>query len=133
MGDQLALQVNYGADKPIAYPSVGFVISSAQGDPLINANNVYQRSDPLLTPTINGTVICKMGVLPLMENKYAVTIWFGADEASQHQHLENCLAFEVSEHDIWGKGKLPTKRISAMWWPTTFEATPSINYQSEED
>ncbi len=56
-----------------------------------------------------------------MEGRYNISLWFGSQSRVEHQHIEDALSFEVEERDIWGMGKLPTQRISQLWWPTVFE------------
>jgi hypothetical protein len=121
MGDRLSLGLEFRASTPVSEPSVGFVITAAQGNAVVNANNIYQTSPTLQPPALDGHIMCDLGVLPLMADTYTVTVWFGPHSGTEHQCFENCLAFEVVEHDTWGKGKLPTPRISSLWWPTRFE------------
>jgi lipopolysaccharide transport system ATP-binding protein len=120
MGDKLTLEVNFCADKAIQTFMIGFVISNAQGEKILNANNVYQPSEALGGPVRNGTIRCELGVVPLMENRYVVSLWFGTN-SYDFQYIENALAFEVVARDIWGTGKSPTRHISQLWWPTEFK------------
>ena len=121
MGDPLTIEIGFRSETPITKPSVGFVISSARGEKVVNANNIYQQSPEFHAPVKKGVVSCKLGVLPLMEGRYSISLWFGSQSRVEHQHLEDALAFDVVERDIWGMGKLPTQRISQLWWPTVFE------------
>ncbi len=121
MGDPLTIEIGFRSETPITKPSVGFVISSARGEQVVNANNIYQQSPEFLAPVKKGVVSCKLGVLPLMEGRYNISLWFGSQSRVEHQHIEDALSFEVVERDIWGMGKLPTQRISQLWWPTVFE------------
>jgi lipopolysaccharide transport system ATP-binding protein len=121
MGDSLTIDIRFRSELPLKKPSVGFVISSVRGEKIVNANNIYQRSAEYDVAVSEGLVRCRLGVLPLMEGRYNISLWFGAESSAEHQHLEDALSFEVVERDIWGMGKLPTQRISQLWWPTVFE------------
>jgi lipopolysaccharide transport system ATP-binding protein len=121
MGDPLTVDICFRSDTPIRKPSVGFVISSVRGEKIVNANNIYQQSPEFDVPVNEGLVSCKLGVLPLMEGRYTISVWFGAHSRLEHQQIEDALSFEVVERDVWGTGKLPTPRISQLWWPTIFE------------
>jgi len=121
MGDELSFEIEFKSQIPIRKPSVGYLISSIQGESILNANNIFLHSKPLPLSTTRGVVTCSLGVVPLMEDRYVVSLWLGADETSDHQFLENIIVFDVIETDAWGRGKLPTKRLSSLWWPTSFE------------
>ena len=99
---------------------IGFVISSLDGIPVLNANNRYQKNDLKICPDSSKEIICDLGVVPLMEGKYTLNIYLG-DENKDYHIVENALMFEVYERDIWGQGKVPPKRISSFWWDTKFK------------
>lgn len=99
---------------------LGFIVTSLDGTPVLNANNRYQKSDLKICPDSSNEIICDMGIVPLMEGKYAMNIYLG-DENKDYHIVENALMFEVYERDIWGRGKVPPKRISSMWWDTKFK------------
>jgi hypothetical protein len=67
-----------------------------------------------------NNVVCKLGEVPFMEGGYSVDVYLG-DESKDRHVIENAIRFEVYEKDIWGNGKTPPKRISALWWNTKFE------------
>ncbi len=127
MGDPLTVDIQFCSDTPIRKPSIGFVISSIRGEKIVNANNIYQQSPEFHVPVTEGLVRCKLGVLPLMEGRYTISLWFGSQSIGEHQHIEDALSFEVVERDVWGMGKLPTQHISQLWWPTVFEFKDGIN------
>ena len=121
MGDTITIEINFGSTKLISEPSVGYVISSGGGINILNANNIYQRSESMNSSSTSGTIFCHLGHVPLMEDRYYVSLWLGAAGIGDHHFIENALSFDVSERDLWGKGKLPTKKISALWWQTRFQ------------
>ncbi len=49
MGDPLTIEIGFRSETPITKPSVGFVISSARGEQVVNANNIYQQSPEFLS------------------------------------------------------------------------------------
>jgi lipopolysaccharide transport system ATP-binding protein len=121
MGDTLTIDVHFRSDEPLYTPHVGLVISSVRSGNVLNANNIYLPSSPLPRPTRSGIARCSLGVLPLMEDQYFVSVWFSADSRSKYHYVQNALRFEVLERDIWGTGKTPTLGLSSIWWPTDFE------------
>jgi hypothetical protein len=132
MGDPLIVDIRFRSDTLIQKPSVGLVISSVRGERIVNANNIYQPSPEFRVPVSEGVVRCKLGVVPLMEGRYRISLWFGSQSVGEHQYIEDAVSFEVIERDIWGMGKLPSQRISQLWWPTVFEFTDGVN-QSESN
>ena len=119
MGDTLTLDVNFSSESPITDPIIGFVISSVQGENVLNVNNIYLPSKPLSTPRQKGTIRCEIGMLPLTEKHYFVSFWLGIG-GYEFQHIEHALSFEVVAKDIWGTGKIPSGNVSLLWWPTEF-------------
>jgi lipopolysaccharide transport system ATP-binding protein len=119
MGSDTQLIVHFDASAPIHDPKLGFVISSAHGEALLNANNRYQPSEQDDPPIRTGMVECRLGRLNLMPGRYVVSLWFG--DGLHDFHIEaNALSFEILERDIWGLGKAPPKGVSALWHPTGF-------------
>jgi hypothetical protein len=49
-----------------------------------------------------------------------VSLWFGDHAQDTHAEVD-ALVFEVTEWDTWGKGQVPPKDCSSLWWPTRFE------------
>jgi lipopolysaccharide transport system ATP-binding protein len=121
MGDALTIDVAFHSEEPLDAPSIGLVISSIRGGRILNANNIYLPSEPLPFPARAGIVRCKLGALPLMEDRYSVSLWFGSNSRNWHHYVENAVQFEVLERDIWGTGRTPAPRLSSFWWPTDFE------------
>jgi lipopolysaccharide transport system ATP-binding protein len=119
MGDRLTLDVDFGADRAIQYPRLGFVLSSVDGTKLLCANNRFQPCQELNSPVREGRLTCELGVVPLCAGRYFLSLWMG-DHAHDAHVAEQAISFEVSERDVWGHGKLPPKNAASMWWPTTF-------------
>lgn len=120
MGDHLTLEVEFAADPPVMYPRLGFVIASVDGTPLLNADNHYQQTADPCRPVRHGRIRCEMGLVPLMANRYHVSLRFGNQTLDTHV-AENALTFDVVEHDAWGLGRVPEPNSSLLWWPTSFQ------------
>lgn len=118
-GDQLGFKVRFKANDPIQRPILGYLIRSSRGEDAVNANNYFLPSPDFGLPVIEGSIICDLGELPLMAGSYSVSFWLCRNPHDQH-HVEDVLHFRVEERDIWGTGKLPTKSLSCLWWPTEF-------------
>ncbi|HNS52798.1 MAG TPA: ABC transporter ATP-binding protein [Anaerolineae bacterium] len=120
LGGTLAITVRFRSTIPTQMPSVGILVSSVGGQAVLNSNNIYLPSRALPSPVTEGVVRCSLGQVPLMANRYYVSLWLGIDASAKHQFLDAALTFEVVERDAWGTGRLPTSRISDLWWPTEF-------------
>jgi lipopolysaccharide transport system ATP-binding protein len=120
MGDKLAIAVQFVSDCPIQNPRLGFVVSTQESERVLCASNRFQASPSYSAPVYEGTICCDLGVVPLMANRYAVSLYLG-DRLDDSHTIENAIAFEVVEYDCWGQGKLPPAGASHLWWPTKFE------------
>lgn len=117
-GDNLSLKFFFHSERPIKYPSVGFVLSSSRGVQVLNTNNIYLPVIHYPVLLNDGVLTYDLGQVPLMEGQYQVSVWFGEDTKGTHDFHENLLHFEVVEKDVWNTGKLPTRNISTLWWPS---------------
>jgi lipopolysaccharide transport system ATP-binding protein len=120
-GDKFAVECEFYSRTGIKKPSIGIVISSIKGEAIINTNNQYLPSPDYSECVNSGKIICDMGEIPLMEGRYNLSIWFGENGKSQHDYFENVICFDVISREIWGQGRLPTKNISNMWWPSVYK------------
>ncbi|MFK7923125.1 MAG: Wzt carbohydrate-binding domain-containing protein, partial [Bacteroidia bacterium] len=120
MGESIAFDVQFASDAPVKDVVIGFVVSSLKGEKILNANNVYQPYSPYTEEVSSGVIRCQLGQAPLMPGRYQVSFWVG-NSIEHIQRLEEILTFEVFEQDIWGKGKLPPRNASTLWWNTDFE------------
>ena len=120
IGDKFGLQIKFKSREPLQKPIIGYLIRSSTGENAVNANNYFLQSSNYPEPVKEGTIICDLGTLPLMAGNYAVSFWLCRNPHEQH-FVEDVLHFTVEERDIWGTGKLPTKSLSCLWWPTKFE------------
>ena len=123
MGSEIAIEIDFGAEPATMYPRIGFIITTSDGVRLIGANNRYQPSEPLLQRTERGSIVCRLGRVPLMPGTHTVSLWLGDQNTDTHVELD-ALTFTVMERDIWGQGKLPPSDTS-LWWPTEFELRPT--------
>ena len=119
MGDHLAIAVEFASESPTRHPRLGLVISTKDGERVLCASNRFQPSRSYAEPVCEGTLYCDFGMVPLMANRYSVSVYFG-DRADDSHILEGAITFEVLEHDCWGQGKLPPAGASHLWWPTQF-------------
>jgi hypothetical protein len=127
MGGKLSIEVNFESETPIRHPRFGLVITTADGDKLLNLNNRFQPSPEFDQPVLKGTIRCDLGMVPLVARRYFVSLYMG-DQVHDSHVAEGALSFEVAEHDIWGQGKVPPPATSHLWWPTNF----SFHSQAEE-
>jgi lipopolysaccharide transport system ATP-binding protein len=126
MGGNLAIDIVFKSIVYMRNITIGFVIYSSQGEPIINANNHYQKSELETIKTKNGTIRCNLGVVPLMQGTYSISLWLSNGTQDYHC-LEKALFFEAVEQDIWGKGRTPTVNMSFLWWPTNFNLLENEN------
>jgi lipopolysaccharide transport system ATP-binding protein len=120
MGGELALEIKFESTDPIRNPSIGFVIYSSEGESLLSANNYYQNSSFGDLRVEHGKIRCNLGMIPLMQGNYFISLWLSKEE-HDHHYIERAISFEVVEHDIWGLGRVPSQNISTLWWPTNFQ------------
>ena len=124
LGAELTLEINFAAESPTAHPRIGFVISSSDGARVLGANNRYQPSKPLESPTERGSILCHLSAVPLMPGSYAVSLWLG-NQAGDWHVVADALTFMVIQRDIWGLGRIPHPDGTSLWWPTEFELRPN--------
>jgi hypothetical protein len=129
MGEPFAIEVDFEASSPIHRPYLGLIISSAGGTPVLNANNRYQPSGQYAVGVRKGTIRCSLGLIPLMPDRYSVSLWLGSGALDSHS-VDEVLRFDVVEKDVWGEGRLPPKG-SSMWWPAAFAFSASAKRGSE--
>jgi lipopolysaccharide transport system ATP-binding protein len=123
IGDRISFRAKFKAQSPIRAPILGYLIRSSRGEDAVNANNYFLPSPSHTYPVTDGTITCDLGALPLMAGSYSVSFWLCRNPHEQH-HVEDVLHFQVEEKDIWGTGRLPTKSLSCLWWPTEFTLKP---------
>lgn len=119
MGGTFEVVIDFVADTATQHPRIGMVISTAEGERLINTNNRFQPSEDFDQPVRAGRITISLGKLPLVGGRYFVSLWLG-DQVHDAHVVENGISFEVLERDLWGRGKVPPRRDSRMWWPTAF-------------
>ena len=124
MGSELTLSVDFESDVPTKHPRFGYVLQTLEGEKLLNSNNRYQPSPQFDEPVPRGSIVCRLGSPPFMPGRYVISLWLGDVTSNQHIELE-ALAFEIIEKDLWGNGQIPPQ-VSHMWWPTTYEFSPSL-------
>jgi lipopolysaccharide transport system ATP-binding protein len=117
-GDSLVLTVTCRSAR-ITKGFIGFVISSADGVKLLNANNRYQRFAFGLDPSGVNRIACDLGKVPFMRGTFTISLYLGDENKDVHV-IEEAVMFEVIERDIWGNGRVPPMRASYLWWETDF-------------
>jgi lipopolysaccharide transport system ATP-binding protein len=123
MGADLAIDVHYESRVPLLVPRVGVVIFGSNGEPLINANNRYQKSPRFAEPRGAGVFRVDLGPLYLAPGRYLVSLYIGDDAVDTHV-ADHTLSFTVSPRDLWGEGGMPSRDVSPLWWPARFQLTP---------
>lgn len=120
LGSDFSLQINFDAEPATLYPRFGFVISASDGTRILGANNRYQPSTTLAGRVERGSILCRLGRVPLTPGTYSISLWLG--DPSGDWHVEpDAVTFKIVERDIWGLGKLPPTDGTSLWWPTEFE------------
>jgi lipopolysaccharide transport system ATP-binding protein len=119
MGDTLSLCVEFGSERPIKDPRLGFVIMTHDRNSIINTNNRFQSSPKYDSPVFAGQIHCNLGSVPLVAGLYEIDLYLGNHFEDTHI-IEGALTFEVIERDIWGQGQIPPSSTSYLWWPSEF-------------
>ncbi len=120
LGAELSLKIDFEADPATFYPKFGFVISASDGTRLLGANNRYQPSTTLTSRVACGSIVCRLGRVPLTPGTYSISLWLGDKTADYHREPD-AVTFKVMARDIWGLGELPPTDGTNLWWPTEFE------------
>jgi hypothetical protein len=120
LGADISLQIDFGAEPATFSPGFGFVISASDGTRVLGANNHYQPSKKLAHRVERGSIVCRLGRVPLTPGTYSISLWLG--DQTGDWHIEpDAMSFNIVERDIWGLGKLPPTDGTSLWWPTEFE------------
>ncbi len=120
MGGRLAVEIRFASETAIQHPRVGLVVSTSEGELLLNANNRFLPSGEFVPAVKEGVIRCDLGVVPLVAKQYFVSLFLG--DLVHDSHVEHAsLSFEVVEQDVWGLGRVPSAKASLMWWPVRFE------------
>ncbi len=126
LGADISLQINFDAEPATLYPRFGFVISASDGTRVLGANNRYQPSKTLAGRVERGSIVCRLGRVPLTPGTYSISLWLG--DPSGDWHVEpDAVTFKIVERDIWGLGRLPPTDGTSLWWPTEFELSERID------
>jgi lipopolysaccharide transport system ATP-binding protein len=128
MGERVALSVDFASEVPIRQPGLAFVIRAHSGTSILQASSRYQPSLLLGLPVCEGTIRCELEMVPFTAGRYVIDLYFG-DQAEDTHVVENALSFEVVERDLWGLGQVPSPKVSAFWWPTTFRMLPAEGFR----
>jgi lipopolysaccharide transport system ATP-binding protein len=120
LGADISLQIDFDAEPATASPGFGFVISASDGTRVLGANNHYQPSKRLAHRVERGSIVCRLGRVPLTPGTYSISLWLG-DQMGDWHIEPDAVSFNIVERDIWGLGKLPPTDGTSLWWPTEFE------------
>ncbi|MEW6250725.1 MAG: ABC transporter ATP-binding protein [Planctomycetota bacterium] len=127
MGETLAIEVEFESTTPLQLPALGIVISSVQGERILNVNNRYLRSPRFVPGVTAGRVRIELGPVPFTGNRYYVSFWMGDATQFLDTHVaENAMFFDVVEQDLWGTGKVPHAPASLLWWPAEYRMLPPV-------
>ncbi len=118
-GDHFRIQARFRADHPVRKLLLGVLICSSQGERILCTNNQFLPFEDPEKPLDCGSITCDLGMVPLMEGMFRVSIWFGTNLHDQ-QHFPEALAFEVFERNIWGTQRPPPKHVAPLWWNASF-------------
>ncbi len=131
MGSSLSLSVHFSSEVPVAAPRLGLALNATNGVEILSANNHYQQTaESLEVAATSGVIVCDLGKVPLLAGHYTFSLWLDDGLATTHV-LEQALTFEVTERDLWGRGRMPPARPSSLWWPTRFSIHPAAGGSRE--
>jgi lipopolysaccharide transport system ATP-binding protein len=74
MGAEITLQINFDAAPATLYPGFGFVISASDGTRVLGANNHYQPSKKLAHRVERGSIVCRVGRVPLTRDVFDLAV-----------------------------------------------------------
>ncbi len=127
MGESIQLRIYYASPSPLREPKIGFRIIAQTGESIIHSSNRYQGTSNLSGGGESGCLQCNLGMVPLMEGRYTISLWFGNESADTHT-VHDALKFEIEARSISGTGVAPNPRTGFLWWPVEYSVeTNTIN------
>jgi lipopolysaccharide transport system ATP-binding protein len=118
-GDRLTVRATFASRREVHTLLFGVLVSTREGERLLCTNNHFLRWSAPPRPPREGSIVCDLGRVPLMEGAYSLSLWFGCHPHYQ-QHEANVLSFEVHDRDIWGTSRTPPRGLSFLWWDAKF-------------
>ena len=119
IGDELDFELDFESRQPTQEIYLSFVISSVQFGEAVHSGSYFLPIANFPTPRTSGKMLIKVGKIPLMLGQYTVTFWVGKTYDFT-EHLQDFVAFEVADKDIFERGKAPLP-VCPMWWKSDFE------------
>ncbi len=122
-GDPLEVVVRFSCDTPIRRPGIGLTIANTAGTNVLAWNNYTGKGAILDAPISGGTIVCRLGSIPLVPKRYSITLYFG--NAALHSHIEpDAFLFDVlPANDPSESCLLPPPQYN-MWWPVDYDLIP---------
>jgi lipopolysaccharide transport system ATP-binding protein len=104
-GEPLEFHLSYSAEREIANPSFGIIVSNGMGMPLFFLQTRTQHGLWEQAPR-EGHVVCRLDEVPLVPGEYLLTIGCMSGER-QLDLLEHVASFSVEPRDFFNSGYLP--------------------------
>ena len=104
-GEPLEFHLTYAAEREIANPSFGIIVSNGMGIPLFFLQTRTQLGLWEKAPR-RGRVVCRLDEVPLVPGEYLLTIGCMTGER-QLDLLEHVASFTVEPRDFFNSGYLP--------------------------
>jgi len=104
-GEALEFHLSYEAEREIANPSFGIIVSNGMGMPLFFLQTRTQHGLWERAPR-QGRVVCRLDQVPLVPGEYLLTIGCMTGER-QLDLLEHVASFSVEPRDFFSSGYLP--------------------------
>jgi lipopolysaccharide transport system ATP-binding protein len=119
MGAPLAVHVRYQAERALR-PVLGVVVKTSYGAPVFCASDRFYEQLTFCKPTARGTVVCKIGRIPLMPGTYAIDLFLG-DAGTDFDVINDAISFEVLPADVTGTGRLPPAGCGPVFCEATWQ------------
>jgi lipopolysaccharide transport system ATP-binding protein len=130
-GKGLDILLSYESVKPNNKLDFAVGIYNMMGEKLVHMGSAFVGAQ--LPPAgKNGTVICRIGRLPLPRGRYriSVSLWSGSE---RFDHLPNVVSLDVADGDFFGSGKLPPPNETKVLVDHSWVAMPNDGCRSHPD
>jgi hypothetical protein len=128
MGGSVFIEVEFDAPSYLS-PVLGIVLKTDVGGSVFGVDNRIVDGFKF-RKVKRGVIVCQIDRLPLMPGHYLVDLYFG-DQHSSIDWIESAILFSVVSSDVFGTGKLPSRRCGAVFWPAKW--TLKVDACSEEE
>lgn len=131
MGAPIQLRIYYNSSVSLRDPKIGFRIIAPTGESVISSNNRYQKTARCVGHGNSGCIVCDLGVVPFMDGRYSISLWFGNESTDTHA-VREALFFDVEPISVWDTGLTPNSSSSLLWWPVEYTIEKRPNSERED-